>query len=1176
MSAGDVQEPEDGLDQILAEYFQGLESGRRPDEAALIERFPQYADGLRDFFSGRDLFQRLAEPFGPPANAAGRTAGASLLPRRFGDYELLQELARGGMGVVYKARQVGAGRVVALKMVLAGHLASAESVRRFQIEAENAAKLDHPNIVPIYDVGMQDDQPYFTMKLLEGGNLAQSIDGPCDDTREVAKLMSKVARAVHHAHERGVLHRDLKPSNIVLHASGEPSVTDFGLARGLGEDTGLTVSGAAVGTPRYMAPEQAESGHALTTAADVYGLGAIRYEALTGRPPFRAESTLAVLSQIRERDPERPSTINPKIDRDVETICLKCLEKEPGRRYASAAALADDLNRWLAGEPVEARPVGRAVRLWRWCRRSPAVAALTIAVSMLAVVVLLGALLAAHKSKAAAERERQLSRTSEERLARGLLSAADGLAHSRRFPEARATYWEAVGVARKLVLPDTAAMAGLLAVSELGPPPLQGPDSARGLPGGFELHSVPRGGESPPLNTIDFVGTSPLALGAYEDGNLRIWDASTGILVKTLTGHAGAVTCSAVSADGSVAVSGGAAGEVKVWTLPEGACKFTSKPYAGGVQAIGLTADGRTAAVGRANGEIRLLDLGTGTEVGLLSGHQGWVRGVGFSADGATIVSGGDDGTVRVWERSTGRQVREFREASGIRGLSVTADGTKALSGCEHVATWDLAAGKQTGIFRGHRNIVWNVTFLPGNREALSAGTDRAVRLWDVRSGVERRTFAGHEDLVRAIAVSPDGRLALSGGPGDPPRLWPLAPGGEIASFRGHRGAVRDLTFTSDGRLALSAAEDNKLILWDVATGMAVRQLLGHSRPVTGCKLLPDGRRAISSSDDATMILWDLETGTALRRFGPHGAFLTAVALSPDGRTAVSAGNETVAKVWDVESGQELKAFRGHDGGALRGAAFAPDGRSVLTAGDDQTVRQWDVASGSQLRVLRGHSHMVWAVCYSPDGRTALSASWDKRLRLWDLANGREVRQLVGHDYAADAVAFSPDGRLAMSGSWDRTVRLWDVGTGKELWNFPGHTSTVNCVAFSPDGSSALSGGLDALVRHYDFSRPDRYQRLSAALPAAREALRANPRDANALAAFGRWYAFRGVYDWALDFLSRSRAIGGSDVSDLELARCYWRSGKVAEANSAFARALERKEAPAAYLQHCLRATAAK
>jgi tetratricopeptide (TPR) repeat protein len=400
---GSTPEPSERLDEAVAAYLVALEGSQPPDRGQWLARYPDVDAGLRAFFADQDRVNRWTAPLREVALAASTDAGdpnqtinpeaGSRTPNEtssLDDYELLDEIARGGMGVVFKARQLSLNRIVALKMLLGAQSASPAEVQRFRSEAEAAAHLDHPHIVPIYEVREHQGRPYFSMKLIEGGNLAEHLERFTHDHRAGARLVAQVARAVHHAHQRGILHRDLKPANILLDLRGQPHVTDFGLAKRVERNSNVTQSGAIVGTPSYMAPEQATGARGLTTAADVYSLGAILYALLTGQPPFRAGTTLETLRQVLEQEPARPHTLNPRVRRDLETICLKCLENDPLHRYANAEALADDLERFLRGEPIQARLASLWERALRWARRRPAAAAL-VAVSAAALVGLAAA-----------------------------------------------------------------------------------------------------------------------------------------------------------------------------------------------------------------------------------------------------------------------------------------------------------------------------------------------------------------------------------------------------------------------------------------------------------------------------------------------------------------------------------------------------------------------------------------------------------------------------------------------------------------------------------------------------------------------------------------------------------------------------------------------------------------
>jgi serine/threonine-protein kinase len=443
---------------VLDAYYR-RRSGEQPQAADYRTRFPDLDPAwLGEALSASDAGGRGAEPDArqtPSSTGAATEVLAPVVPlRSFGDYQLLAEIAHGGMGIVYRARQVSLGRLVAVKMIRSGQLATPAERLRFRTEAQAAAHLDHPNIVPVYEVGEEQGQPYFSMKLVEGSSLAQVVRngqwpvGSAEGARSAAKLIATVARAVHYAHQRGILHRDLKPANILLDERGEPHVTDFGLAKRLQDDSRLTQSGAPLGTPSYMSPEQASGTAELTTASDTYGLGAILYEGLTGRPPFQGATALETLQQVQRQEVPSLRLLCPQLPHDLDIICRKCVEKQPSQRYGSALALAEDLERWLRGEPIEARATGRVERTWRWCRRNPAVANLSaLALGLLLAVAVISTIAALRLKSERDEVVRQRERAEDAREAeaaekRHALKAEKDALAERDTATALRLFWE--------------------------------------------------------------------------------------------------------------------------------------------------------------------------------------------------------------------------------------------------------------------------------------------------------------------------------------------------------------------------------------------------------------------------------------------------------------------------------------------------------------------------------------------------------------------------------------------------------------------------------------------------------------------------------------------------------------------------------------------------------------
>jgi WD40 repeat protein len=943
------------------------------------------------------------------------------MPSRCGDYELIAEIARGGMGVVYKARHSGLDRIVALKMILAGHCATAADVERFRVEAQAAATLDHPHIVPIYEVGEHQGQPFFTMKLVDGTSLARQVAHFTKDQRAAARLVATVARAVHHAHQRGILHRDLKPANILIDSQGEPHVTDFGLAKRIEGGSGLTQTGAVVGTPSYMPPEQARAEKGLTTAIDVYSLGAILYELLTAQPPFRAATPLDTLLQVLEKEPERPRQLQPRIDRDLETICLKCLDKEPQKRYGSAEALAEDLDRYLAREPIQARPIGVWERGLRWARRRPALAAL-VAVSGVATLALVAlAVGAAFTVQLRQEQQRTRDALETAERYRAQLALERGQALCEQGDAARGMLW-------------------LSHALEIAPP--QDTDLQRDIRANLaawrrQVHPLravlPHGGF---VRGVAFSPDGQMFLTGCWDKTARLWKTSTGEPVGQPWPHPDRVNAVAFSPVSRIAVTACRDGTIWLWDLD------TGRPLDRGplrhqdtVWCVAFSADGKKLLTGSRDKTARLWDVATGKQVGLALSHGGEVFAAAFCPDGKSIVTAGEGAAPRLWE---------------VGGRGPPRDAPWG-----HGDFWLMVA----------------LAFSPDGKMVVTGTGSGTAQLWDVSTGAPVGPPRQHQMGVWAVAFSPDGKSFATGGRDGLARLWETATGKPIGASLRHQDQVAGLAFSPDGRNILTASVDNMARLWDVSPGQSLATLLPHDKYVLAAAFSPDGKTVLTSSLDKTARLWDAQTGRELLdRPVRHKGLVFAVAFSPDGKTFATSGSEEdfAASIWETATGRPLVGPLRHTAAISVVAFRPPDGKTVLTASRDKTVKLWGSGTGQLLHTLR-HDDYVWAVAFRPgDGKIIATACEDNAARLWDADTG-ELLCTLPHQAGVNAVAFSPDGRRILTASTDRTARLWDATTGKELWEQPlRHQGTVNDVAFSSDGQTVATTSSDWTARLWE------------------------------------------------------------------------------------------------------------
>ena len=1061
---------------VLVELCYRRQRGEEPRAEEYMERFPHAAATLRDQIAADQALERNGS-----ATAVGTTqAGPDPLhwPEVPG-YEIVGELGRGGMGVVYNARHQKLNRTVALKMILSGGHAAQEDLVRFLAEAETVAGLQHPNLVQLYEFGEHGNLPYFTLEYVAGGSLQAKLrEGPLLP-KDAACIIEQLARGMHYAHQHGVVHRDLKPANILLADSGQqtagsnasdlpaagcrlpavPKITDFGLVKHVEAGEGLTSTGAIMGTPQYMAPEQASGeGKRVGPAADIYALGAILYECLTGRPPFQAPTTMDTLLQVVASEPVPPRRLQPNLPRDLETICLNCLHKEPHKRYASAEALAEDLRRFRAGEPIRARPVGQFERAAKWVKRHPAVSGLSAVV----VLVTLAGLGGIGWAYGMALHERNVAQ-----------------GETRRADDEAAAAWANQYIAHANLMASDWENANLSRIQETlniyrNPPP--GRKDLRGWEWDYqerlcnhELRTL-----KGHTNSVGSVAFSPdgtrLATASY-DNTVKLWDAGTSQVLRIFTGHTNGVPSVVFSPDGTRLASASHDKTVILWDVDTGKILHTLRGHTGEVYGVAFSPDGTHVASASNDKTVKLWDAGSGKELHTLEGHKGVVRIVAFSPDGMRLASAGFDKTVKLWDVGTCQILRTLKGHTGsIYAVAFSPDGTQLASASNDgtLKLWPAGSDQALRTFKGHAGEVHGVAFSPDGTRLASASHDHTVRLWDIGSGEELHTLKGHTSSVFNVTFSPDGTRLASASYDQTVKLWDAGTDQEPRTLKGHADtAVNCVAFSPDGTQLASASADKTVKLWDTSSGQEIRSLKGHKAGVRSVAFNPDGKRLASASADKTVNLWDAGSGKKIETLIGHTGLVNSVAFSPDGTHLASASADRTVKLWDAGSGTEIRTLIGHTGD-VRSVAFNLDGTRLVSASADKTVKVWDSGSGQEIQTLMGHAGLVNSVALSLDGTRLAYARYDNTLRLWDTDSGQELRTLKGHTHWVMSAAFNPDGTRLASASNDRTVKLWDTASGQELRTLKGHTNSIYGVAFSRDGTQLASASLDGTIKLWD------------------------------------------------------------------------------------------------------------
>jgi len=946
-------------------------------------------------------------PFGHPLPSEGRGQGKGWTTRvrSFGDYELLEEIARGGMGVVYRARQISLNRTVAVKMILAGRFASAADVHRFRDEAAAAANLQHPNIVGIHEVGEHEGQHYFSMDYVEGQNLAELVGRTPLAPRRAAKYLQTIAEAMHYAHRHGILHRDLKPSNVLIDTSGQPRITDFGLAKRLveqpltrpsgplspseGERDGmrgpaaashdLTLTGQVLGSPNFMPPEQAGGKRGqVGPHSDIYSLGAILFYLLSARPPFVAEELTATLQQVVNDEPPSPRLLNPGVPRDLETICLKCLEKEPRRRYGTAQELADELGRFLRNEPILARPIGQAARLQRWCRRKPALASAILLALVLILVLGIGSPIAAFRINRARLQAQQKAKEATDSLWDSYLAQARAGRWSgragRRFDSLEALR-KAAEIRPSLELRNEAiacmALVDLRVARELLD--LRDRRTQAAFDAEYQRYARP-----------DANGTISLR---------RIAD---GAELMLLTGCEPPTYSLLFSPDGKyLAVTFGKEARLKVWDLARN-------------EVIATPAD--------------LKEL----------------KNLAFSPDSSTVAVTTKDGAVITYSLIYRKKLTPLAPpvvAWAIRFHPTVARLAIANEWGLKVEVRDLETGRVIQSITPS-NVVYNLAWHPDGSLLAGACADTRVYIWDSSTGEQRAVLTGHSGEVVAVAFTHAGDLLASSSWDGTVRLWDALAARPLISIPSPGGFSH---FTADDRWLACLVDGPSLALMELATAHECRLLHWSSERSKGprnCDFSPDGNLLATGHGDGVR-LWDLHTAKEIAWL-PEGTNWSVI-FAPSGKSLITSGDSGL-KQWPIEYHHEGQKTTLRLGPARRFDLPNGSGLAALS-GDGSTLAFFH---SNQAHVLdaetwRGKAQLSegpnpWSLAISPDGRWVLTGIWGIRGDLvWDIQTAKVVQELPNDQRGHGA--FNPDNRLLVT-SGGSQCSFWEVGSWKCLHSF--------------------------------------------------------------------------------------------------------------------------------------------